>query len=109
MSDAIRLFAEHVSRTRFEDLPEAAVRAARIFILDTIGVGLAGSRGPGVAALIESAAATLGEGPARCWGHTRSLSAAGAAMINGYQVHNSEFDCVHEARSEEHTSELQSL
>jgi 2-methylcitrate dehydratase PrpD len=97
MPDAIRLFAEHVSRTRFEDLPEAAVRAARIFILDTIGVGLAGSRGPHVATLIEAAAATLGEGPARCWGHRRTLSAPGAAMINGYQIHNSEFDCVHEA------------
>ena len=97
MPDAIRFFAEHVSRTRFEDLPAAAVRAARIFMLDTIGVGLAGSNGPRVAGLIESAAATMGEGPARCWGHRRTLSAPGAAMINGYQIHNSEFDCVHEA------------
>jgi aconitate decarboxylase len=97
MPDPIRHFAEHVSRTRFEDLPEAAVRAARIFILDTIGVGLAGSNGPYVARLIESSAAMLGEGPARCWGHRRTLSAPGAAMINGYQIHNSEFDCVHEA------------
>ena len=97
MPDPIRRFAEHVSRTRFEDLPAAAVRAARIFILDTIGVGLAGSNGPCVAALMASAAAMMGEGPARCWGHRRTLSAPGAAMINGYQIHNSEFDCVHEA------------
>src|SRR5689334_11478473 len=96
MRDAIRLFAEHVSGTRFEDLPEAAVRAARIFILDTLGVGLAGSNGPRVADLIEGSVAMLGNGPARCWGHRRSLSAPGAAMINGYQIHNSEFDCVHE-------------
>jgi aconitate decarboxylase len=96
MSDAIRLFAEHVSRTRFEDLPEAAVRAARIFILDTIGVGLVGSNGPRVVELIEASAAMMGDGPARCWGHRRSLSAPGAAMVNGYQIHNSEFDCVHE-------------
>ncbi len=97
MSDPIRLFAEHVSRTRFENLPEAAVRAARIFILDTIGVGLAGTNGPRVEEVIESSAAMMGEGPARCWGHGRTLSAAGAAMVNGYQIHNSEFDCVHEA------------
>ena len=97
MSDAIRIFAQHVSRTRFEDLPAAATRAARIFILDTIGVGLAGSSGPRVAELIEASAAMLGDGPARCWGHRRTLSAPGAAMINGYQIHNSEFDCVHEA------------
>jgi aconitate decarboxylase len=97
MPDAIRRFAEHVSRTRFEDLPAAAVWAARIFILDTIGVGLVGSNGPCVAALMASAAAMMGEGPARCWGHRRTLSAPGAAMVNGYQIHNSEFDCVHEA------------
>lgn len=97
MSDAIRLFAEHVSRTRFEDLPEAAVRAARIFILDTIGVGLVGTNGPHVLELIAASEATMGEGSARCWGHRRCLSAPGAAMINGYQIHNSEFDCVHEA------------
>ena len=97
MSDPIRLFAEHCSRTRFEDLPEAAVRAARIFILDTLGVGLAGTNGPWVTELIDSSAATLGDGTARCWGHGRRLSAPGAAMVNGYQIHNSEFDCVHEA------------
>jgi len=97
MPDAIGRFAEHVSRTRFEDLPDAAVRAARIFILDTIGVGLAGSTGPCVAPLMASAAAMMGEGPARCWGHRRTLSAPGAAMLNGYQIHNAEFDCVHEA------------
>lgn len=97
MSDAIRVFAEHVSRTRFEDLPEAAVRAARIFILDTIGVALAGTNGPHVPELIEASAATMGDGPARCWGHRRRLSVPGAAMVNGYQIHNSEFDCVHEA------------
>ena len=97
MSDAIRIFAEHVSRTRFEDLPDAAIGAARIFILDTLGVGLAGTNGPRVADLIDASAAMMGDGLARCWGHRRALSAPGAAMINGYQIHNSEFDCVHEA------------
>ena len=97
MTDAIRLFAEHVSQTRFEDLPETAVRAARIFILDTIGVGLVGTNGPRVRDLIAASNAMMGDGPARCWGHEHTLSAPGAAMINGYQIHNSEFDCVHEA------------
>ena len=96
MNDGIRQFSEHVSRTRFDDLPEAAVRAARIFILDTIGVGLVGTNGPRVKDLIAASTAMMGEGPARCWGHAHTLSAPGAAMINGYQIHNSEFDCVHE-------------
>jgi 2-methylcitrate dehydratase PrpD len=36
-------FAEHALTTRFEDLSPEAVRAAKIFILDSIGVGIAGS------------------------------------------------------------------
>ena len=96
LKDTIRLFADHVSRTSFEDLPDEAIRAARIFILDTIGVGLVGTNGPRVRDLIKSSASMMGDGSARCWGHQQTLSAPGAAMINGYQVHNSEFDCVHE-------------
>ena len=89
MNDAIRLFAEHVSRTEFEHLPEDAVRAARIFILDTIGVGLVGTNGPRVRDLIDASAAMMGEGPARCWGHADTLSAPGAAMINGTRASSS--------------------
>ena len=41
--DAIAAFADHVVATRFQALPAEAVRAAKIFILDTLGVGIAGS------------------------------------------------------------------
>jgi len=33
--DAIAAFADHVVATRFQDLPPEALRAAKIFILDT--------------------------------------------------------------------------
>src|SRR5947207_2863923 len=41
--DAISAFADHVVRTGFHDLPGDAVKSAKTFILDTLGVGLAGS------------------------------------------------------------------
>ena len=44
--DAIAAFAEHVVTTRYDDLPAAAVAAAKTFILDSFGVGVAGSAGP---------------------------------------------------------------
>ncbi len=44
--DAIARFAEHVVATGYDDLPEAAVSAAKTFILDSLGVGLVGSNGP---------------------------------------------------------------
>ena len=96
MPDAIHAFAEHVAATRYEDLPVAAVLAAKTFILDTLGVGLAGSRGPRAPDLV-AAQALAGDGrAARVWGHGAWLPAPAAALCNAYQAHCSEFDCVHE-------------
>jgi len=94
--DAISGFADHVVATGFRDLPAEAVRAAKIFILDTFGVGLAGSAGP-MARELAAASAAWGHGAgARVWGGEVSRPAATAALCNAYQVHNAEFDCVHE-------------
>jgi len=94
--DAIFRFAEHVAGTGYDDLPPAAVAAAKTFILDTLGVGIAGSGGPWTNELVE-VQASFGRGAeARVWGRGDRLPAPAAAMCNGYQIHNSEFDCVHE-------------
>lgn len=94
--DAIRAFAEHVARSRFEDLSPDAVRAAKVYTLDSYGVGLAGSAGPWVAELIACQQGWGGGEQARVWVSGARLPAPAAAMCNAYQIHNSEFDCVHE-------------
>jgi aconitate decarboxylase len=95
--DAIAAFAEHVVRTGYDDLPAAAIAAAKTFILDTLGVGVAGSAAPWAKELAETAT-RWGSGPdARVWALGTPLPAPAAAMCNGYQIHNSEYDCVHEA------------
>ncbi|MGI9334073.1 MAG: MmgE/PrpD family protein, partial [Gammaproteobacteria bacterium] len=69
-----------------------------VYFLDTLGVGLTGSAGPYTRALIESQRASGAGAEARVWGHRDTwLSAASAAACNAYQIHNCEFDCVHEA------------
>ena len=94
--DAISTFADHVVGTGFRDLPADAVRAAKIFILDIFGVGLAGSAGP-MARELAAVSAAWGEGTdARVWGVGVARPAPTAALCNAYQVHNAEFDCVHE-------------
>lgn len=95
--DGIDTLARHVVSTGFDDLPPPAVAAARTFILDSLGVGIAGSAGPWVEQLIAS---QWRHGPgdeARVWVRGTPLSASAAAVCNAYQIHNSEFDCVHEA------------
>ena len=95
--DAIAAFAEHVVRSSYDDLPAAAIAAAKTFMLDSFGVGVAGSAGPWVPELIDTCAAWGTAGDARVWVRGTALPAPAAAMCNGYQIHNSEYDCVHEA------------
>ena len=95
--DAIARFADHVMTTDFDTLPEAVVVAAETFVLDTIGVGLGGSSGPKAVELAElQGEAAAGSVGAHVWSHGRRVAPAAAALCNAYQVHNSEFDCVHE-------------
>ena len=81
--DAIYPIAEHVVATRFEDLPEAVVAAARIYLLDTLGVGIAGSGGPWGEELIATQALSGAGDDARVWGHGAALPAPAAALCPG--------------------------
>lgn len=95
--DAIEAFADHVVSTPFDAIPAEAIAAAKVFLLDSLGVGLAGTRAPYVDEWIAGyRAATPGSG-GRIWGIGGSLPTPAAAAVNGFLIHNSEFDCVHEA------------
>ena len=91
----LRLVERAVS-TRFDNLTPNAVECAKTFILDSLGVGLSGSRVPLVADL-EALSDDWGAGQsARLWGSGRRVPASTAAFINSYQIHNQEWDCLHE-------------
>jgi 2-methylcitrate dehydratase PrpD len=94
--DAIAAFAGHVLGTRSADLPAAAIAATKTLILDSLGVGVAGSAGPRAAELADGCAAFGAGDAARIWVRGTAVPAPAAAMCNGYQIHNCEFDCVHE-------------
>jgi aconitate decarboxylase len=95
--DAIAAFAEHVVKTSHDDLPPEAIAAGKRFILDSFGVGVAGSAAPWAKELVDTAARWGSGDDARVWVHGTALPAPAAAMCNGYQIHTSEYDCVHEA------------
>jgi aconitate decarboxylase len=95
--DAIAIIADHVVKRGFRDLPSEVIGAAKTFILDTFGVGLAGSSEPPAADLVTTCAIWGHSRDARVWGSGTWLPAPSAAMCNATQVHNSEFDCLHEA------------
>jgi 2-methylcitrate dehydratase PrpD len=97
----------HIAHVAAGELPDAAREAAKIFIADSLGVGIAGAGSPWRGAVLDMAAASGGIGEATVWGSgdprdgppgppARGLPLAQAAMVNAYQMHALEFDCVHE-------------
>ena len=88
---------EHVIGTKFKDLSPEAVKKTKIFLLDTIGCSLAGTSGPSAKEIL-NAAKVWGEGKSsRVWGTHKALPHTSAAIVNAYQIHCLEFDCVHES------------
>lgn len=93
-SDISRAFAEYALRQ--SDFPMAAIEAAKTFIQDSIGVGIAGSKAPFRDAAFK-ATQSWGEGGAcHIFGEAGTYPAPTAAFMNGYQIHGMEYDCVHE-------------
>jgi 2-methylcitrate dehydratase PrpD len=76
-------------------LPEDAALAARLHLLDAIGVGLASAGSPIGAAYRAFAAEVAKGGPATVFGQATGASAADAALINGGLIHSLEFDDTH--------------
>ena len=93
-----QLLLDYLDGALQRPLAAATVAAAKVFISDTLAVGLAGSRHPRVAQ-VKAAVAEFdtGAGCSRAWNGDTLVSAPAAAFINAWQVHNQEFDCVHEA------------
>jgi len=86
----------HVARAAAGELPEAARTAAKTFVADSLGVGIAGAGAPWRSEVLNTAMAAGGAPEAMVWGTGERLPLAAAAMVNGYQMHALEFDCVHE-------------
>ena len=89
MSIATEL-AQRVSALHYEDLPPQAVHWAKVGILDTVGVTLAGCR-EDTARLAEKALPT-GSGPSLIFGSSRRVSSLDAALVNGAASHALDFD-----------------
>ena len=82
--------AKRINALRFEDLPPPAVHWAKVGILDTVGVTLAGSRDPAAQIVMHALAAT--PGPALVFGSDQRVNALDAALINGTASHALDFD-----------------
>ncbi len=96
MTNPLNIVAAHVVQTRPEDLPAEVSARIKTFLLDTLGVGIAGSSGAQVAELITLAKSWGAQPEATILATGEQMSAQTAALVNAYQIHCLEFDCVHE-------------
>jgi 2-methylcitrate dehydratase PrpD len=95
-ANPIDRLAHHVVNTRFEDLDAATLAKAKTFLLDTFGVGIAGTSGAKIDELLATVRSWGSGVEARVFLTGERLPAQGAAILNAYQIHCLEFDCVHE-------------
>jgi 2-methylcitrate dehydratase PrpD len=83
MGQQINRLAEFVAETQWEDIPERVQKQAKLVLMDTVGVILAGSVRPEVIALREKLSATAGSGATL---YAKGFAAADprtAALLNG--------------------------
>lgn len=66
------------------------------FIADTFAVGIAGLAAPWRGEILDMLIGIGGAGESTVFGSGERLPLIHAAMLNAYQIHGQEFDCVHE-------------
>ena len=82
--------ANKINELQYSSLPADAVHWAKIGILDTVGVTLAGAAED--CTRIALGATGAGSGPALVFGHARRIGALDAALVNGTASHALDFD-----------------
>ena len=88
--------ARHASALTFDSLTPHAIERAKVFLLDTLGVGIAGGSTPEIQPLLK-AVRSWGEGAeVSVWGTNLKLPRGQAVLVNAYQIHCQEYDCLHE-------------
>ena len=85
--------AERFAAMTYDGLPPEAVRWAKLAVLDTVGVTLAGAREPCVQ-IVERVLASGGGGGCLIFGTHRRAAPLDAALINGTAAHALDFDDV---------------
>lgn len=89
--------AAFIARTRYEDLPPAAIAMSKRCILDGIGVSLGASGlGEGCRAFIELATAQGGKEQCTILGEPRQVAVEAAAFVNGALAHALDYEDSHD-------------
>ena len=90
------VLAQHASELDFESLSENTIERTVTFIADTMSVGMAGSSVPEASLLTEALTQPASLDVTPVWGRRTSLPTCDAILLNAFQIHCQEYDCLHE-------------
>ena len=90
--DATFRILQHIEKTQFQDLPEAVVDNTKRFILDSIGVALAGCNAPGCREVVDLVKEWGGKPEATIMSYGGKVPSPSAAMVNSMMMHALDFD-----------------
>ena len=94
--DIVCHLAEHIVSTRFEDLPGHTVDLAKRFLLDTLGVAIAGSSAAGVKEVVEQMVEWEGRPQSTIICYGNRVPDVNAAFANSVMIHARDFDDTHD-------------
>jgi 2-methylcitrate dehydratase PrpD len=84
--------ASYVAKTRYRDIPSEVIRAARGFILDGLGVALAGVREKSARIVLDQVCQLGGKAESTVVGTGLKVPAPKAALVNGVSGHAMDYD-----------------
>ncbi|MFX1555570.1 MAG: MmgE/PrpD family protein, partial [Promethearchaeota archaeon] len=90
--DSVEKMVGHITGTQFSDLPEAVVDDAKRFILDSVGVAIAGSSAPGSKEVVDLTKDWGGKREATVLIYGGKVPSPLAAMVNSIMMHALDFD-----------------
>ncbi len=92
--DAITAFVDFLNDTSFDNLPDEVIDRTKRFILDTLGVAIAGTSAPGCKETFQTYTAWGGREEATVWFYGRRLPSYTAGLMNSLLSHARDFDDV---------------
>jgi 2-methylcitrate dehydratase PrpD len=94
--EAITKFVKHLVNTRYEDIPAAAVEAAKKEVLDSLATALGGSAKEGIKELVDMVREWGGSPQSTIIAHGLKCPAPNAAQVNGTMIHALDYDDGHQ-------------
>lgn len=94
--DIIYTLAKNIINTNYENLPPDVVEVTKKQIMDSFGVGIAGSSAPAIPELVEILKEWGGKKESSVWVYGGKLPCIYVAQINATMIHARDFDDTHD-------------